>query len=144
MNILGNGLIYLVRLIIFIPATVLVIGIIYSGFNFIMSFIIGLKPIWALLIVFFTGSFVMTLFKNLSFLITAFTAKISPSPLFGSAVTGIAAVGACGYTIYLIWNMFPKLGFFEVIFGIAGTVVYLGLTRIILAGALVPISSEEE
>ncbi len=140
MNNPGKGIIYLARLVIFIPATVSVIGAIYSGFNLIMNFIFGLNPVWTFFIVLLTGSFVMTLFKNLSFLITTYTAKISPSPLFGSAVTGIAAVGACGYTIYLIWNMFPKIGFFEV----AGTVIYLGFTRVIPAGVVVPISSGDD
>jgi hypothetical protein len=139
-----KGLLWLIRFILFIPISFLVVGFIFKGFDFLMSWMLSHNSVVMLIILFVIGSLVITILKHIIVFISVIAASIAPVPYAGPVVIMLTAVGAGIYTIFHVWSILPKLGIVEIFFGIMGTIIYVGLTKLIIYGGLALLLPDDE
>lgn len=125
----------LIRYILSIPLCSLVIGLIYWGFGYLLSWFIGLSTFWSLAILFSLGGVIWELFRVLSGMLMGLTSMISPNRVFSFCTVLILSVIDGIWTIYRSWTMdihySGKVIFVSIIF----TILVLQLTFALIVGA---------
>jgi len=133
---MDNPIVKIIRFLVFIPLSIIVMGIINLGLGHLFIWFIGLSKFWFIVILLFLSGTIWSLFKLLASFLIMLASLISPSVII-SLVTFIVLSIANGiYLIYKFWNFKENYSGWETFGAVLASFLVVELTWALITGTI--------
>jgi len=127
----------LIRYILFLPICFMALGIVYWGFNHLLSWFIGLSTFWLIVVLLLLGGTIWFFFKILSAFLIHYTSMLAPSRTFSFWTIFALSLFNGIWAIYNTWTLDLNYSS-NIIFGaIVFSILVLELTFALIYGSVI-------